>query len=100
MDQNVVLQKDTITIVPSPSDGILPYDLVQNTGRGVVIPNSPDMPKPQIQVQLTKDSPVNVVLVTLYGNFVWNTGIDLENTNEPFVLSVCLQLQLILVVTC
>ena len=67
MDQDVVLRGGMVTIVPSPTGVFTPEDLAINTGSGVVIPKVSGEPNPTIQIQLTEGSPVNVVLITLYG---------------------------------
>ena len=67
MDQVVDLQKVSVVIEPTSSSDFTPTDLIKTIGSGVIIPNQPDSPKPTIQVQLTEGTPVNVVLITLYG---------------------------------
>ena len=67
MDQDVVLRGGMVNIVPSPTGVFAPEDLAINTGSGVVIPKVSGEPNPTIQIQLTEESPVNVVLITLYG---------------------------------
>ena len=67
MDQDVVLRGGMVNIVPSPTGVFAPEDLAINTGSGVVIPKVSGEPNPTIQIQLTEGSPVNVVLITLYG---------------------------------
>ena len=67
MDQNVDLHKVLIAVQPTPSGDFSSADLIPTSGEGIVIPKQSDSPNPTIQIELTKDTPVNVVLITLLG---------------------------------
>ena len=71
MDQDVDLQKVSVVVQPTPSGNFSPKDLIPSSGEGVVIPKQTDSPNPTIQIELTKETPVNVVLITLLGENIF-----------------------------